>query len=82
MMFQPDKSDLIPATIKEVEAHEAISHWKRMKKVQVKISTKKRWEDHDYFINLIFQAQEITIWIINKTQIQTLCKCRYYRMGS
>ena len=31
MLLQPDKSDFILAIIKEVEAHEAIIHWKLMK---------------------------------------------------
>ena len=32
MLLQPEKSDLIIAMIKEVKAHEAISHWTLMKK--------------------------------------------------
>ena len=33
--MQPDKSDLIPDMIKEVKAHESISHWKLMKNSEV-----------------------------------------------
>ena len=32
MLLQPEKSDLILSMIKEVKAHEAISHWTLMKK--------------------------------------------------
>ena len=35
MLLQPDKSDLIPSTIKEVESHEARSHWTLMKNSEV-----------------------------------------------
>ena len=40
ILLSQDKSDFILSTIKEVEAHEAISHWKLTKILISKISTK------------------------------------------
>ena len=49
-----------------------MSHWELMKKI----------ETQDYFIHLVFQAQEIPIWNINETQIQDLCTQKNATMGS
>ena len=43
MMLQPDKSDLIPAIIKYVEAHEATSHLTLMKKSEVNHKHKNKY---------------------------------------
>ena len=39
-------------------------------------------ESQDYFIHLVFQVQEITIWNIKKTQSQTMRTQRNATMGS
>ena len=59
MLLQPDKSYLFLATIKEVEAHEAISNWKLMRNSEVKNKQKIKMGNSRLFIHLVFQAQEI-----------------------
>ena len=81
MLLQPDKKSLILDILKEVEAHEARSHFSFMKKSEVNNKPKKR-ETQDYFIHLVFQAEEIDICKINETQNQTLYIWRNTTMGS
>ena len=74
MLLQPDKSYFIPAIIKEVEANKARSHWTLMKKIEVNNKhNNKDGKTQDYFINLVFQAQEIHIQKINETHSYNLC---------
>ena len=40
-----------------------------MENIEVNNKHKEIWEYQDYFIRLVFQAQDITIWKIIKTQI-------------
>ena len=82
MMLQTERSDFIIVVIKEVEAHEARSHWTLKKNSEVKKKEKKRWESQDYFIHFIFQSQGIPIWKINETKSQTLCTLRNEITGS
>ena len=53
-----------------------------IKKSEVKNKPKKRWEAHDYFIHLIFQAQYIPRWNINEAQEQNLCTWINAKIGS
>ena len=74
MLLQPYYSDLILAMIKEVEEHEARSHWTLMKNSQVN----NKHENKDGNINIIvsiwyFNQKKIPIWDIIETQIHNLC---------
>ena len=42
-LLQPDMSDLILATVKEVKSNESISHWKLMKKIEVNNKHKNKY---------------------------------------
>ena len=66
--------------IKEVEVHESRSHWKTMKNSEVN-NRHKKGEDQIY-LYLVFQAQGIIIWKVNKTQSQTILKWRNLTMWS
>ena len=42
----------------------------------------KGWYTQDYFIHLVFQSQEVTIWDIHGIQSHTLYTWRNETMGS
>ena len=73
MVLQPDKSDFGISMIKEVEAHEAINHWTLLKRIEVNNTHKNKHGKLKTMLSFFFQAQEISRFNINETQIQTLC---------
>ena len=59
MLFQPYKSDIILAIIKDVQSHAFRNHWTQIKNSEVKICTKINMGTSIIFIHLVFQAQDI-----------------------
>ena len=52
MLLQPDKSDFIISMIKEVEDHEAISHWTLMENSEVKNKHKNKYGKLKNFLSI------------------------------
>ena len=79
MMLQPEKSNFILAKIKEVEAHEARSHWTLMKNIEVNNKHKNKYGNLKTILSFWYFKCKILPYEI---KTKTLCTWSNSIMGS